>query len=73
MRSWFPKIIMFFFFAMVLCSCAGVKSYQRAYLNDREMQLNTRATVQFEDYYQSIREGSTIPVSGKTSDGCGCK
>ena len=73
MPNWFQKIIVSFFFAMVLCSCASVKSYQRVYLNDHEMQLNTGATVQFEDYYQSIREGSTIPGSGKTSDGCGCK
>ena len=63
---------------VVLCggsisACVSVKPYQRAYINDREMQLNTNATGQFEDYYQSIREGSTIPGNGKTSDGCGCK
>ena len=73
MRKWFKKIILVGFVVIAFCSCAGVKPYQRAYLNDSEMQFNSKATAQFEDYYQSIREGSTIPGSGKTSDGCGCK
>lgn len=60
-------------FAVCLSACVSVKPYQRAYINDREMQLSTKATAQFEDYYQSIREGITIPGNGKTSDGCGCK
>jgi len=54
-------------------SCAGVKPYQRSRLNDHEMEIEHNSTAQFEDYYQSIREGSVPPGTGKTTDGCGCK
>jgi len=59
--------------AALITSCASVKPYQRRYLNDREMQVAKNSAEQFEDYYQSIREGSAPPESGKTNDGCGCK
>ncbi|MFI5135606.1 MAG: DUF4266 domain-containing protein [Chitinophagales bacterium] len=61
------------FCVVAFSNCASVKPYQRAKLNDREMQIEHNAAAQFEDYYQSIREGSTPPESGKTTDGCGCK
>jgi hypothetical protein len=73
MPEWFQKIIAGFFVAIALCSCASVKPYQRAYLNDREMQLDTKPAAQFENYYESIREGSTTAEGGKATDGCGCK
>ena len=60
-------------FTILITACTSVKPYQRRYLNDREMQLQKNSTAQFEDYFQSIREGSTPPESGKTNDGCGCK
>ena len=67
------KIIVSCFIAILFCSCLSVKPYQRAYLNDREMQLDTKSTEQFEIYYESIREGSTTAGEGKATDGCGCK
>ena len=67
------KIIAASLIVVAVSSCASVKPYERAYLNDREMQVGTNASAQFEDYYQSIREGSVPSNNGKTSDGCGCK
>ena len=73
MPEWYKKITVSCFIGTLLCSCASVKPYQRAYLNDREMQLDTKSSVQFENYYESIREGSTTAEGGKATDGCGCK
>jgi hypothetical protein len=71
-KTW-KKIIAGSLIAVALSSCATVKPYERAYLNDQEMQVGTSASAQFEDYYQSIREGSVPSGNAKTSDGCGCK
>ena len=73
MPEWYIKFIAGIFFAIVFSGCVSVKPYQRAYLNDPEMQLDTKAAAQFEVYYESIREGSSAATGGKTPDGCGCK
>jgi hypothetical protein len=52
--------------------CQTVKPYQRAYLNDPEMQLGLKAGQRFESYVESIREGATPPGGAKASGGCGC-
>ncbi|MCB0822523.1 MAG: DUF4266 domain-containing protein [Bacteroidales bacterium] len=53
-------------------SCATVKPWQHVYLNDAEMQMGGNAGVAFEDYVHSIRTGSTVAGSKKSSGGCGC-
>lgn len=53
-------------------SCETVKPYQRAWLNDREMQEGTTGEARFESYAEAIREGASKPVQGKGSGGCGC-
>lgn len=53
-------------------SCTTVKPYQRAYLNDPEMQMGNNAGKAFENYVLNIREGSIVPGSKKASGGCGC-
>ena len=68
-----PKVLLVIVCIVIFSGCASVKPGERAYLNDREMQLDTRASAQFENYYESIREGSSIPGNGKSSEGCGCK
>ena len=73
MPEWYGKFIVACFIAVVFCSCASVKPYQRAYLNDPEMQPDTGPAAQFETYYESIREGSSTAGGGKATDGCGCK
>lgn len=56
----------------VLTSCATVKSYDRAYLNDEEMKLEKMTCAEFEAYFHVIREGASGADGGKTGGGCGC-
>ena len=73
MRRLFLKVSFVVAILTVFSSCAVVKPYQRAYLNDKEMQLTHDGAAQFEDYYQSIREGSISPGNDASGEGCGCK
>ena len=61
--------------SLVLCfsvGCETVKPYQKAYLNDHEMQDAPTAGAKFESYAESIREGASGQTTGKGSGGCGC-
>lgn len=53
-------------------SCTTLKPYQRIYVNDPEMQMSAAAKHSFENYIQSIREGSISIGSKKGNGGCGC-
>lgn len=53
-------------------ACSTVKPYQRAYLNDPEMQMGGFQGVSFEDYVYAIRTGSIVAGSKKATGGCGC-
>ena len=55
-----------------LDSCATVKSYQKMYLNDGEMELSTRKSEKFEQNFLLYREGSSGANGGKSGGGCGC-
>ena len=66
------KSILILFSGLVLTSCAGVKGYERAYLNDEEMKLSKRECQELEAYFQIIREGASGGDGGKTGGGCGC-
>jgi len=55
-----------------LSSCASVKEYQKAHLNDTEMELKARSLERFETNFQVYREGASGASSGKTGGGCGC-
>lgn len=55
-----------------LPGCASVKPYQKAYLNDAEMELSARRSEQAENSFQSYREGAAGANGGKTGGGCGC-
>ncbi len=55
-----------------LSSCATVKPYQRAYLNDAAMQAGKTDIERFDENVQSYREGASGGGSGKASGGCGC-
>ena len=52
-------------------SCQTVKPYQRAYLNDSNMQMGFGKTSGFENYALMIREGAS-GAGGKNGGGCGC-
>ncbi|RYZ20074.1 MAG: DUF4266 domain-containing protein [Chitinophagaceae bacterium] len=57
---------------LLLAACQPVKSYQKTYLNDSEMELAARKAQKFEFNFQSYREGASGATGGKTGGGCGC-
>lgn len=71
------KKFLYFLFSMLVLStsfvgCRPVKEYQKAYVNDAEMELANRKTQKFETNFQSYREGASGANGGKTGGGCGC-
>lgn len=64
--------IVFILLALWASSCAPVKEYQKAYLNDSEMELAARKVQKFEANFQLYREGASGANGGKTGGGCGC-
>ena len=65
-------LIMFTLLVSGLQNCVSVESYQRIYLNDRDMQLQSSKVQSFENDSQSYREGASGGNAGKTGGGCGC-
>ncbi|MFB6341206.1 DUF4266 domain-containing protein [Saccharicrinis sp. FJH2] len=57
---------------LLFVSCQSVKSYQKVYLNDEEMELSARPLQYYESSFQTYREGSSGAEGGKTGGGCGC-
>jgi len=60
------------FLCIVLSSCTTLKSYERVYVNDPDMQMGTSSAAAFEKYTQTIREGGITADGQKGSGGCGC-
>lgn len=52
--------------------CVSVDTYQKMYLNDRDMNLELPSVQAFEVDFQSFREGASGANGGKTGGGCGC-
>ena len=59
-------------FVFLGTSCASVKGYQKMYLNDTEMALETRKLDYFEINFHTYREGAAGANGGKVGGGCGC-
>jgi hypothetical protein len=57
---------------LLIFSCKPVKEYQKAYLNDAEMELAAKKVQKFESNFQAYREGASGASGGKTGGGCGC-
>lgn len=53
-------------------SCMSVKSYQKVYLNDSDMELSSKKIEAFESNFESYREGAAGANGGKVGGGCGC-
>jgi hypothetical protein len=53
-------------------SCSPVKEYQKAYINDSEMELSSRKVQKLESNVLLYREGASGANGGKTGGGCGC-
>jgi hypothetical protein len=58
--------------AFALQACVTLKPYERVYVNDPEMQMSADPGQRFQQYVQSIREGSIPAGTLKGSGGCGC-
>lgn len=57
---------------LLLSSCTTVKPYQRAYLEDRDMQFKQNNPAAFEQSAHAYREAAAGGFSRKGSGGCGC-
>lgn len=55
-----------------LNSCVSVAAYQKAYLNDAEMALQSKKLEVYETNFQAYREGAAGANGGKSGGGCGC-
>ena len=70
------KLLKYALFTVVIAaafsSCVSVKAYQKIYLNDEDMKLNSRKVETFETNFQTYREGASGANGGKTGGGCGC-
>ena len=58
--------------ALCFHCCVTVESYEKMYLNDRDMQLQSPLVQSFEFDSNSYREGASGGNGGKTGGGCGC-
>lgn len=65
-------VILLMSIMLITGSCMTVKPYQRAYLNDAEMQAGKLDIEKFDENMQTYREGASGGGSGKSSGGCGC-
>jgi len=65
-------VVCFFLLGSCLSACVSVKEYQKAYLNDEEMQLGERKAAVFEADFHSYREGAVGGTIGNSGSGCGC-
>jgi Domain of unknown function (DUF4266) len=69
-----PPVLVFIALSAVILTttCRTVKPYQRAYLNDYNMQLGKSGIDKFDQSVQTYKEGASGGGNGKPSGGCGC-
>ncbi|BDS12516.1 DUF4266 domain-containing protein [Aureispira anguillae] len=60
------------FMLLMTGACTVVKPYQRAYLEDRDMQFKQNLPEKFEQNVHAYREGAAGGGMGKSSGSCGC-
>ncbi len=58
--------------ALLLSQCVSVQAYQKMYLNDEDMALKSQSIEQYEQNFESYREGAAGGNGGKVGGGCGC-
>lgn len=57
---------------LFMFSCAPVAEYQKAYVNDSEMELAPRRVEYSEMNFLLYREGASGGNGGRAGGGCGC-
>ena len=66
------QLLLIVIVGFMLFSCETVRPYQRAYLNDQNMQLQPLPEAAYEMGIETYREGASGANGGKGSGGCGC-
>lgn len=66
------NIFVIIIISLLISSCATVKPYQKAFLNDEDMDLGIRSIESYEAEFESYREGASGANGGKVGGGCGC-
>lgn len=66
------NIVFISFCIVILGSCAEVKSFQKAHVNNEDMKLSPRKLETYDNSIESYREGASGANGGKTGGGCGC-
>ncbi len=66
------NVLITFFVIVCLTNCTTVKPYQKAYLNDSNMDLGDSTIDEFSTTFQSYREGAVGGNNGNKGNGCGC-
>ena len=66
------NIFVIIIISLLICSCTIVKPYQKAFLNDEDMDLGIRSIESYEAEFESYREGASGANGGKVGGGCGC-
>ena len=57
---------------IIFSACVSVKPYQKAFLNDEDMDLGIRSIESDESEFEAYREGASGANGGKVGGGCGC-
>ncbi|MDF1673656.1 MAG: DUF4266 domain-containing protein [Vicingaceae bacterium] len=66
------KAIIVLSILIVLTSCTVVKEYEKVYINDPDMALESKKIDRFKTNIHSYREAASGGNGGKTGGGCGC-
>lgn len=64
--------ILLLLITIIFSSCISVRPYQKAFLNDEDMDLGIRSIESYESEFESYREGASGANGGKVGGGCGC-
>ena len=59
------RSILFLLIILIFSSCVSVKPYQKAFLNDEDMDLGIRSIESYESEFESYREGASGANGGK--------
>lgn len=57
---------------MSINACVSVKPYEKAFVNDEDMEVAPRAEEVFEFNSETYREGASGGAGSKVGGGCGC-
>ena len=60
------------FLLAVISSCVELKPFQKGYLSDDDMQLNSREIEGADLEIETYREGASGASGGNSGGGCGC-